>query len=427
MTPLLSLLVLIASTQCFAEELTLSQAIGEAKMHSPAYTHSHASVDEAYWKPLEALSGNIPKVSVNATHFFQEKYQVLNINFGGLATTFPEVYPKTIYNLDLSWTVFDGFQTWNNYRAAKLSFSAAENENIRAEMLVEADISVKFYQTLAAQMLATVAEQNLKTLQDHVERTQSLLKQGEATRFDTLRVDVQLSEAIPEKLSADDQVILTRLALSQAMGLESDSRPLAGEFPTPSPAAVPADVKLDIAHRPDLQALINRSEASDKLASASWGAWAPKVSLLAEKQYYNNQTTTLTSNLSDAYSVGVGLSWNLFDGGATLARQKQALYAGIQSESSSRAALLKAPIEFETWKRRYFTNVALFTARKRAIESADESVRLANIGLKAGTRTNTDVLDAELDLFRARAGVVRAQLEATEALINLQLASGRRF
>jgi outer membrane protein TolC len=51
-------------------------------------------------------------------------------------------------------------------------------------------------------------------------------------------------------------------------------------------------------------------------------------------------------------------------------------------------------------------------------------VRLATLGLKAGTRTHTEVLDAELELFRARAGVIKAQADAMEAFINLELSLG---
>jgi outer membrane protein TolC len=59
------------------------------------------------------------------------------------------------------------------------------------------------------------------------------------------------------------------------------------------------------------------------------------------------------------------------------------------------------------------------------VDKAQESVRLATLGQKAGTRTTTEVLDAELDSFRSSAGVVSAQMDAAEALINLELALGK--
>lgn len=133
----------------------------------------------------------------------------------------------------------------------------------------------------------------------------------------------------------------------------------------------------------------------------------------------------LSNGLSDAYSVGISASWNIFDGGATLARMGEGAAQAERAEAAADAIILSAPNELETWKRHYRSNLALYEARKRAVEAAQESVRLAKLGFQAGTRTNTDVLDAELDLFRARAGVVRAQLDAATSMINIELASGK--
>ena len=48
----------------------------------------------------------------------------------------------------------------------------------------------------------------------------SPLVYGSGTRIDTLRVEVQLSEAIPEQQQAHDNVLITRMNLAQAMGLD---------------------------------------------------------------------------------------------------------------------------------------------------------------------------------------------------------------
>ena len=71
----------------------------------------------------------------------------------------------------------------------------------------------------------------------------------------------------------------------------------------------------------------------------------------------------------------------------------------------------------------YFCDV--YRSRLGDIEKARESVRLARVGRKVGARTNTELLDAESDLYRAQAGVVNSQLGAIEALLNLELATGR--
>ncbi len=410
-----------------AHGLSLPEAIEQAKAQSPAFRKAKASEQEASWKRLEALSGILPKITMSANHLFDVKYQILNVNFAGQAIAFPEVYPETTVEADANWTVFDGLRSVFAWNAAKLNHQATELELSRAELSVETEISQRYYQALAAQALEDVAEENVKSLQDHLANTKDVLKQGAATRFDLLRVQVQLEEAVPDLQSAKDNVLLARRALSEAMGTPDDSRPLTGELPVPAERELPSDPKAALAARDDVQAMVKRAEAADNMHSAAFGAWIPAVSFFGQKQWYNNTNFSLSNNFGDAYAVGIALSWNIFDGGASIAKRSEAAAQREQAQAQAEALTLAAPNELELWRRKFLSNLQLYRARRRAVEAAQESVRLAKLGFQAGTRTNTDVLDAELDLFRARAGIVRAQLESEEAILNLELASGKRI
>ncbi len=412
-----------------ATGLTLEEAISEGKAQNPQLQKVRALEQEASWKPLEAISGNLPKLTLSANHAVDLKYQTIDINFGGAPVSMDAIYPKTSASLGLSWTVFDGFQSWKHFRAAKLNARAASWESERAEFAVENEIKLKYYQALAAELLSSVAAQNVATLEEHLERVKSVLKGGGATKFDLLRVQVQLQEAIPEKGAAEDNVILARRALAQLLGKAEDARPLKGSLPEPNSKNISKDIKWEQAARVDLSALANRAEASDMMHTALYSAWLPRLSLSAEKQYYNNKdyALTTTDSYKDAYFIGAVLTWNLFDGGASYARLRQSEAQHEQAEFASRAAVIRAPNDFELWKRKLNYNTALFNAKKQAIEAADESVRLAKLGVRAGTRTNTDLLDAELDLFRAKAGLVKAQVDGAEALLQLELALGRKI
>jgi outer membrane protein TolC len=405
----------------------LDQAIREAKANNPQFQRSKAQESEASWKIWEAASGHIPHLAITGSHAFDIKYQTINLNLGAAPVSIETIYPKTLLGIGASWTVFDGFQTWQQYRAARRGAEAASQELQRTEFSLEREVRMKFYQALGAQLLSAVAEQNVKSLEDHLARVKALLREGGGTKFDLLRVQVQYEEAVPEKAAADDNFVLARRALALALGQSEDARALTGSLPEPKADLVSEKLTWEAGQRDDLKALQNRADAADALHSASFSSWYPKVSLTAEKQYYNNEDYSLSRGYRDAYFIGATMSWNLFDGGASIARQKESLYQAQQAELASKAAQMKAPTEFETWKRRYRYNAALFEARKRAVDAAKESIRLAKLGVRAGTRTNTDLLDAELDYFRAGAGVVKAQLDSVEALINLELALGRRI
>jgi outer membrane protein TolC len=82
------------------------------------------------------------------------------------------------------------------------------------------------------------------------------------------------------------------------------------------------------------------------------------------------------------------------------------------------------PVALEEAKRRFNYDVINFKAKLSSIRKAEEAVRLARGGLKAGIRTNTEVLDAVVDLNRARAAALKSQIDAIEALGLLELSVG---
>jgi outer membrane protein TolC len=426
-TSRLILLSILSAGPTYAanEPLTLDTALQEARAQSPELKRAQAAAKGASWTPLEALSVNLPHVSVTASHLFNVKFQVLDIPGPTGVTQFAYISPYTLASFDVAWTVFDGFQGINSWRAARKENSAAELELSRTGFTLDETVRLRFFQALGAQILADVAQQNVRTLQDHLDKTREILRRGSATKFDLLRVQVQLEEAISDKAGADDNVVLTRKNLALAMGTTDDTRPLTGDLPVPDEKTFPANLTSDFSDRTDIQALQSRADAAETMHSASYGAWLPRITFLGEKQYYNNISKDITDTYRDAYSVAVQFSWSLFDGGATLARNFRTHYQAQEAEAAAERAKLQAPQEFETYKRRYFYNARVYAAKRRAVEMAQESVRLATLGYNAGTRTSTDVLDAELDLIRARAGVVRAQVDGADALINLELAVGK--
>jgi len=404
-------------------DLSVNQAVSEAEEKSPDLHRAEALAGAASWRKLEALSKNIPHFGISLNHLFDAKFQMFPPPL-----PFTLIQPLNTINLDATWTVFDGLETPAAFFAAKANSDAAELELSRARLEVESDVTVKFYQALAAQKLAAVAAQNVKTLEDHLQQTKNLLSGGEVTRYDLLRVQTQLEEAYPDKITADDNVILSRAMLATAMGQENDGRVLIGDLPIPDDAIIQKVGSLKITYREDVAALKRRADAASDSHFASQSWYLPAVQLFAQRTFYTyTDSSVFSDSYQMAYTLGFRLSWNIFDGGAAIARQKEASYNQLASEASAQAATLRAPNEFETYKRKFTSNVALYRARKRAIDSAEESVRLAKVGFGAGTRTTTDLLDSELDLFRARAGVVRAQVDAAQALINFQLALGRKI
>lgn len=410
--------------------LRLADAIYEAGQNSPELQRAVQREEAAGWKRLESIAAHLPHLTADFNQIFDTRYAYLGVYFGPSAIEFPSAMPSSTADVRVSWMLFDGLESLHACQAADLNYQAARAELRRAEFQLEQNVRLHFFQALAAGELLQVAAQNIVTLEEHLAIANVSQRSGVGTRFNTLRIEAQLEEARAEKKLAEDNALITRKNLSQAMGLPDDGRILQGALPVPDEQKVAPEMTPVLEERDDLRAQEARRDAAEKSSQASAGFWWPKLGLYAEEQYYKykafDPAIIETPNFKQAYTVGARLTWNLFDGGASLARRESAARLVEEAAQASRALRLKASLEFETWKRRFLTSLELYRARQRTVEKSRESVRLATLGLKAGTNTNSEVLDAELDLFRSRANIVRAQLDSAEALINLELAAGKR-
>ncbi|UYL09146.1 TolC family protein [Bdellovibrio sp. SKB1291214] len=420
--------LLCAPAAVQAETLSLADSLNLANGNSPQVKRAEAAKDEASWRKVEAYSQFLPRLTVSGSHLLDNKFMVETLNFAGNPTTIELIQPYTIWSARAEWLVFDGLANYDRYRSMTYGANAAEKEADWAKFQINEETKLKFYRALAAIELEKVSNQNVKTLEDHLDRAKAFRKSGAGTNFDVLRVEVQLNEAQSEKLNAEDNTILSRQNLLVGLGVEDGGQTLAGALPIPDAQKVANLKKPAKIERLDYQALTDRELAAHKAWLAAYKHWVPRFSVFGQADYYNNISKGLTDqDFNNAYSVGVAMTWNIFDGFASTAQSAQADARQVQAKEVTRQAKLKDSYDFDFWKRRYLYSAALYKAKTVDVEKAQESVRLATQSFKAGTRTSSEVLDAELDLFRARAGLVNAQVNAAEALVSLELSLGKEL
>lgn len=409
-----------------AEEVNLNDVLNEWK-GSPRLQKAQSQNSESYWKKVESVSNFLPKIDAKATHYFEQQYVLTDIrlNPNVPASSIPNVVPATVYGVGFNWTLFDGMKNVNHYQAASLFEKASNNDLSWTEFVGEREVIVQFYRALAAQTLKSVAEQNVKALNDHLHDVELFKKAGISTKFDVLRVEVQSSEARSELMNAEDNEVVELAHLNELIGNES-TKILKGELPVFNEKVL-ENVSTDNRGRADLTALSLKAEAYDELSSASKAHLFPKVSLIGGYDKYNNRNFSFNSDdFRNAYSIGLQLSWNLFDGFGSMSRDRQVVEQKFQAQKNLEIATLKSKTDVDFWKRKFKYFTVVYKARLNDIQKSEESVRLAKEGRRVGTRTNTDLLDAEAELFRARAGMVRAQIGAVEALVNFEMATGTK-
>ncbi|WP_413570613.1 TolC family protein [Bdellovibrio sp. HCB117] len=422
--------ILLVSLESHSQFLKLGEAVNEAMTQSPKVQKSESQYKESSWKKTETYSGFLPTLSANASYLFDKKYALVDVNMNNTPLTIPQVVPTTNLYLTAQWSLFDGFSSTNRYLSAGAFEDSAKNDYDWTRFQVEREVVVLFYKALAAKELKAVAEQNVRALNDHLKDVRLFKKVGTSTNYDVLRVEVQMSEAQSELLNATDNVEVARARLSEALGKDQDVPEVEGVLPRLKPELVAKVAEFNSNERKDLQSLRQKAEGFRYQEDSAEKYWVPRLALIGQYQYYNNRNDRFDdyeNGFRDAWQYGISLTWNIFDGMTSISRSKQSIEQKYQAEKTLRQAELKAKRDFDFWKRKYLYYCAVFEARQNDIAKSEESVRLSREGQKVGARTNTDVLDAEAELYRAKAGAVNAQIGAIEALVNLELSTGQKL
>ena len=428
----LSITVLLIFVCPFAQaisKLSLDDALREAEANSPGYQAMRAALDSAKWKKIEGLSNFLPSVTAQAIRVLDYKYQNFDIVSATGTTTLPAIQPLTAASLNVYFPIFDGLANLRRYRLGVDNESAADSDLKWSQFQLAQQVKLRFYSALAAVKLSEVAKQNVKTLEDHLQKTQVQKRGGVSTQFDVLRIEVQLSDARADEIQNNDNVEISKKYLLEILNLETDDRELVGELPAPVVGMVQGLKVPKPDSRADVQAMLSRDHANLEVSKIAELYWVPKIGLSYQYSFYNNRDNSVfdAQPYRNAWQLGLTLTWNIFDGMVSIAKNREAKADAFKSQKLVKQSLIHIPVEFENWKRKFETASVNYKAKVLNVSRAQESVRLAQEGYRAGTRTNGEVLDAELDLFRSRAGVVSTQLNAEEALINLESVVGRKI
>lgn len=422
-----TLLLTLLLTPLTGHTLTLDEAYNAGGAHSHDLQEMRLHVESSNLDKTRARSSFLPKLNLNANHLFDEKFQELEVEFQGNNFVMPATQPYSSLGVTASYEIFSGFKGLNELSAAKTAYQASQHRLNRAEQELQVHIRNLFYRALGSQVLVAVTQQNIETLEGHMKDVRSRERSGVSTKFDSLRVEVQLEEAQTDKLRAETEAVVARAKLFELLGVKDDGQPLQGKLPDDFTKLNLNNASLDKVQREDREAQILDVKRSEYTAKAARAHWMPRVSVFGSQEWYNNinhSTWQDDNRFKSAYSLGVTLNWNLYDGGADLARQRQAVIERKISDEQLAKLNESIPVNLEDSKRRLEYDISNYKAKTISIKKAEEAVRLAHGALRAGTLTNTEVLDAVLDLNRAKASAVRAQIDAVEALGSLELALG---
>ena len=323
--------------------------------------------------------------------------------------------------VSLSQLLFDFGKTWASTDAArKLATVALENVELQRQLIAlavkEAYTNINF-----SQRLITVAQQSFDRAQLNLRSARGFFDVGTRPKSDVARAEVDVANARVDVIRARNAERLARVALNTAMGLDVDT---------------PTRVRDNLIFEPILfDRMQQRAEAlrqrPENRQAKLLVETAEAQERLAFRNFFPNLSGTssyggTTSELYPSWSVGLSLSWTIFDGGNLVGKYQESkanLDAAKARLKSSELDIIQnveqAEISVEEAQER-------IQAAQAAVASAEENFRLAQGRFDAGVGTILELTDAQLALTQSQNTEAQALSDFRIALYRLDRALGRR-
>lgn len=326
--------------------------------------------------------------------------------------------------INVSWPIWTFGKVEGAIDAARYQKNIADLDVYKTEADTKLAAVQAYYQYLEAVKLAEVQAQSVTDYASHLNNVQQQFDAGIVAKLDVLSSNVSLANAKQKSIAADNTRDVAEANLNNIMRVPMNTtlNPLDKNFPQPE-----FDLTME-------QAILMAQKYRWELVEADYGVKAAEASLRSAKAGYlptvsvgggySWKEASVTAVDKDDWAVKGGLSWSLWDGGATQASVKKADAA----VKTAQETLLQAREKIELEVRQDYLNVLSYKEQIRAAEAsvaqAEEAYKIATVRYSSGVGINLDVLDAELALNTARTNYITALYNYNIGLATLEHAMG---
>ena len=427
--------------------LTLQEAAELMNRNNPTLQMADKAVDiargerqklNAFWYPMLNASGMVVhlsnKVEVKqplntytepAKEFIQsvipgEEFITSILNQAGKYTLSFPLLQQNLTSIDatISWPVFTGGKRLYASRIGNRLVDMAQVGQAETCALLQTELIETYYALQLANKILEVKEQTYQSLQQHYDHALKLEANGLITKAERLFAEVNRQEAKREWETAKQERDVAHRALCSLLDIqkEVDILPISPLFVTEN---LPDSLYFK-SLIPSTNYAMNRIRLEESIVEnrlrISKSAYFPSIALLGKQTLYAHN---VPRNLMPRTLIGIGFTWNLFD--------------GLNREADVRVSrLAKETLALEKEKAKNTLDVMVQELYSKIQEAQDEAstlqttiamseelLRIRRKSFEEGMATSTEVVDAEVMLSNVRIAMLLAHYQFDVALASL--------
>ncbi len=432
--------LLMFSGNVFAQEkLSLENCINIAMENNSTLKQKIYSNESADYDVTTSYSNIMPSLEIGAgasrTKFGSSSY-VDAVPVGQDSLSGQVIYERVVrsnpaYTNDnhtlratVNQNIFDGFGWWNQIQQARTNKRSSDFDLLNETNTVILTVQNNYYNLVKQEKLYDVYGVAVERSQDQLVRTEKMFELGSKARLDVFQAKVNLGNDKINQLTQQNIVSDAKRALNISLG-RNPNEPL--EVMTDEQVEM-SSLELDelISISNENQPLLKKNEADIESrgigVSLAQANYYPRISAYYEYGRRNSDIDKIYKDYFDKdyySSVGINLSWNLFNGFSDHANVQRAKLNEKSALEYNEDYKRQLQSRIKGFNDNYNSYIEIIKINEENLEAAKEEVRLAQERYTIGAGTSLEVREAQVKLTRAEETLIAARYNALITLAQL--------
>jgi len=399
---------------------------GMAQSSDPTFQSARHALEAARQKRPEAFSGLLPALNVSAS----DGRTVGRTRY----TDTPEInrgFNSDQWTLQLTQPVLriDRMLAYGEARVA-VDQAVADYEAARQDLLLR--LSRAYFDAIVAESHVTAARAQLVSLNEQLQAARHSFDAGVASITDVDDTRARAASAQAQEVGALNDLESARAALEAIIGVPPGKLAALRSgvaLPKPSPGDVTSWVQRATADNPHVRSAEAVASAADYALDRSRAQRLPSVDLVATYggNYAGgniNEPINYYTNVRDK-AISVQVTMPLLDGGGMHAQVVEAREQRARSRSDVTAAQRQAALDARQSFAAAVSGASQVQALETAVSAGRSAVKGNRVGYGVGIRINSDVLNAEQQLYNTLQDLDKARYDTLYAGLKLKAATGQ--
>jgi len=377
-------------------------------------------------------SGYLPSVFASGGAGYQNNENEVEFQDGSVQDDIKTTSNSYNASLGVDYLIFDGFGRKYNYKRLQEMYNISE---IRVRQVIEntlLDLLFSYYEVARLTQNKHNLEQSLSISKSQLLREQYGYQYGQKTQLDMLNSEVNVNIDSINLLTIQRELANAKRDLNVILG-----RDVTIDFEVDTTVSYAIDLtydkmmksaKLNNAFLLQAEKNITLSDYDLKINKSSW---VPNVGVNGAYNWNDNNTDSnlnnpfsMASQTSKGFNAGLNVSWNIFDGGATRTRVKNAKIAidnsTIEKQFVEKDLERNVANAWETYQNSLF----VLSAEEKNVETNRRNFSRSEEQFKLGQIISVTFRLAQVNLLNAVTSYNQAKYTAKVAELRLLQLAG---